>query len=166
MQGLSKAFGDKMVLDELDFTIERGETIVIIGRSGAGKSVLLKHIVRLLEPEHGKIWVDGEEVIALRKVRLFELRRRFGMLFQGAALFDSFTICENVGLGLKEHSQMGADEIRARACECLRQVGLEDVEDKLPSAVEMTLNLNGVPHSAMIRIPSAQSAEILEEGEG
>ena len=93
LQGVSKRFGSKQVLDEMDFWIHRGETIVIIGRSGEGKSVLLKNIVRLLEPEAGRIWVEGEEVTALTKKPLMELRKQFGMLFQGSALFDSFTIC-------------------------------------------------------------------------
>jgi phospholipid/cholesterol/gamma-HCH transport system ATP-binding protein len=135
IQGVSRAFGPKVVLDDLDFLIEKGETVVIIGRSGEGKSVLLKHIVRLLEPERGRIWVDGAEVTALRKAGLFELRKRFGMLFQGAALFDSMTVCENVGLGLKEHSGLSDEEIRGRACTCLGLVGLVNVEDKLPSAL-------------------------------
>jgi len=133
LQGLTKTFQDRRVLDGLDFTIERGETVVVIGRSGEGKSVLLKHIVRLLEPETGQVWIDGEEITSMRKRKLFEVRRRFGMLFQGAALFDSLTICENVGLGLQEHGGHDAEEIRARACECLAQVGLSRVEDKLPS---------------------------------
>jgi phospholipid/cholesterol/gamma-HCH transport system ATP-binding protein len=133
IQGLSKAFNGLAVLDELDFTIQRGETVVIIGRSGEGKSVLLKHVVRLLEPDRGQVWVDGQEISGLNKSRLFELRKRFGMLFQGAALFDSMTICENVGLGLQEHSGMSNADVHARACECLRMVGLVNVEDKIPS---------------------------------
>jgi phospholipid/cholesterol/gamma-HCH transport system ATP-binding protein len=133
IQGVSKVFGGKRVLDGLDFLINRGETVVIIGRSGEGKSVLLKHIVRLLEPDAGRVWVDGEEITGASRARLFELRRRFGMLFQGAALFDSMTIAENLGLGLKEHTTMSAGEIRDRASECLRMVGLAGVEDKLPS---------------------------------
>ena len=135
IQGLSKRFGPKVVLDEMDLNIRRGETIVIIGRSGEGKSVLLKHIVRLLEPDAGQIWVEGEEVTALRRRPLMELRKRFGMLFQGAALFDSMTICENVGLMLAEHSGWPEERIRARACECLEMVGLEGTEDKLPGAL-------------------------------
>ncbi len=135
IQGVSKSFSGRRVLEALDFVIEKGETVVIIGRSGEGKSVLLKHIVRLLEPESGQIWADGVEVTSLDKPALFELRKRFGMLFQGAALFDSMTIAENLGLGLKEHTSMTPAEIRARACECLEMVGLADVEDKLPSAL-------------------------------
>jgi phospholipid/cholesterol/gamma-HCH transport system ATP-binding protein len=133
LQGVTRSFGTKKVLDELDFTIERGETIVIIGRSGEGKSVLLKHIVRLLEPRSGRIWVDGTEVTSLRKSELFELRKRFGMLFQMAALFDSMTVAENVGLGLTEHSDLPAAEISEQVSQCLRMVGLVDVEEKLPA---------------------------------
>jgi phospholipid/cholesterol/gamma-HCH transport system ATP-binding protein len=108
---------------------------VIIGRSGMGKSVLLKHIVRLLEPDAGHIWVEGQEITALSRGRLMELRKKFGMLFQGAALFDSMTICENIGLILKEHTDWSDDRIRQRACECLEMVGLVGTEDKLPSAL-------------------------------
>lgn len=133
LRGVTKNFQNRNVLDDLDFTIERGETVVIIGRSGEGKSVLLKHVVRLLEPDVGDVWVDGDEITAMGKNELFELRKRFGMLFQGAALFDSLTICENVGLGLLEHGMGTPEEIRARACECLAMVGLTQVEDKLPS---------------------------------
>ncbi len=133
IQGVAKTFGGKRVLDGLDFLIRPGETVVIIGRSGEGKSVLLKHIVRLLEPDAGRIWVDGAEITGVARPALFALRRRFGMLFQGAALFDSMTIAENLGLGLKEHTAMSPGEIRDRASECLRMVGLAGVEDKLPS---------------------------------
>lgn len=133
LQGVTKSFQGRKILDNFDFTIERGETVVIIGRSGEGKSVMLKHIVRLLNPETGNVWIDGEDITHMKTKRLFEVRKRFGMLFQGAALFDSMTICENVGLGLKEHSGLSAEEIRIRACECLAQVGLDKVEDKLPS---------------------------------
>ncbi len=135
VQGLSRAFGPKRVLDGCDLTINRGQTLVIIGRSGEGKSVLLKHIVRLLEPEAGQVWVEGTEITALRRPALMELRKRFGMLFQGAALFDSMTIAENVGLILKEHTDWPAERIRARASECLEMVGLRGTEDKLPSAL-------------------------------
>jgi len=135
IQGLSKAFGEKIVLDQCDLTIHRGETLVIIGRSGQGKSVLLKHIVRLLEPDQGHIWFEGQEVTAMPRSELMEVRKSFGMLFQGAALFDSMTVCENIGLILQEHTDWSAERIRARACECLELVGLVGSEDKLPSAL-------------------------------
>ncbi len=133
LQGVTKSFQGRKVLDDLHFTIDRGETVVVIGRSGEGKSVMLKHIVRLLEPDAGSVWIDGEEITGMPKDRLFEVRKRFGMLFQGAALFDSMTICENVALGLVEHSGMTPDEIRGRACDCLAMVGLQHAENKLPS---------------------------------
>ena len=133
MQGVSKRFGDVVVLDECDLLVNKGETLVIIGRSGEGKSVLLKNLVRLQEPDAGGIWVEGREVTGMEPPDLRELRKDFGFLFQGAALFDSMTICENVGLMLKEHTDWDRERIRARACECLALVGLDDADDKLPS---------------------------------
>jgi phospholipid/cholesterol/gamma-HCH transport system ATP-binding protein len=135
VEKVSKRFGPKIVLDDCDLTINKGETLVIVGRSGQGKSVLLKHIVRLLEPDAGKVWIEGQEVTSLPRGPLMELRKKFGMLFQGAALFDSMTICENVGLILEEHLDWTEEHIRARACECLEMVGLVGTEDKLPSAL-------------------------------
>jgi phospholipid/cholesterol/gamma-HCH transport system ATP-binding protein len=89
--------------------------------------------VRLLDPDAGRIWVEGHEISAMETEPLMELRKKFGFLFQGAALFDSMTICKNIGLMLEEHTDWPADRIRARACECLAQVGLEGAENKLPS---------------------------------
>lgn len=133
VQGLCKAFGPKVVLDQCDLTINKGETLVVIGRSGEGKSVLLKHIVRLLEPDAGRIWLEGREVTAMSRAELMQVRKSFGMLFQGAALFDSMTIAENVGLILHEHSDWSPARIDERASECLEMVGLSGAEDKLPS---------------------------------
>jgi phospholipid/cholesterol/gamma-HCH transport system ATP-binding protein len=135
VQGVCKTFGPKMVLDQCDLTIHKGETLVVIGRSGEGKSVLLKLIVRLLEPDAGRIWLEGREVTAMARAELMQVRKSFGMLFQGAALFDSLTICENVGLILNEHTDWSPARIRERACECLEMVGLDGAEDKLPSAL-------------------------------
>jgi phospholipid/cholesterol/gamma-HCH transport system ATP-binding protein len=135
VQGLCKRFGPKLVLDDCNLAMHKGETLVVIGRSGQGKSVLLKHVVRLLEPDAGEIWIDGTEVTALGRGELMELRKNFGMLFQGSALFDSMTVCENVGLILQEHTDWSEERIRARACECLELVGLVGTEEKLPSAL-------------------------------
>jgi phospholipid/cholesterol/gamma-HCH transport system ATP-binding protein len=135
VQGVHKRFGPKVVLDDCDLLVHEGETLVIIGRSGQGKSVLLKNVVRLLEPDAGEIWIEGQAVTTLARGPLMALRRKFGMLFQGAALFDSMTICENIGLILQEHTDWPEEQIRARACECLEQVGLVGTEDKLPSAL-------------------------------
>ena len=133
IEGVSKAFGPKVVLDQADLLVRKGETLVVIGRSGQGKSVLLKNIVRLLEPDEGLIWIEGEEITSMRRNDLMRLRRKFGFLFQGAALFDSMTICKNVGLMLEEHTDWPAARIRERACACLAMVGLEGSEEKLPS---------------------------------
>ncbi len=133
LEGISKRFGAKVVLEDCDLLVNKGETLVIIGRSGTGKSVLLKNLVRLLEPDTGRIWVEGQEVTCLEQVPLMEMRKKFGFLFQGAALFDSMTICQNVGLMLKEHLDWSDEKILQRACECLSLVGLEEAEDKLPS---------------------------------
>jgi phospholipid/cholesterol/gamma-HCH transport system ATP-binding protein len=133
VEGVSKSFGPKQVLNETDLLIPKGETLVIVGRSGEGKSVLLKHIVRLLDPDAGQIWVEGQEISQLRSRALMDLRKKFGFLFQGGALFDSMTVCKNVGLMLEEHTNWSDERLRSRACECLAMVGLEGAEDKLPS---------------------------------
>lgn len=133
MEGVSKRFGTKEVLKEADLLIHKGETLVIIGRSGEGKSVLLKHIVRLLEPDEGRIWIEGEEISELEMKPLMELRKKFGFLFQGAALFDSMDISKNVGLMLKEHMDWPSEKVQERVRECLTQVGLVDSDTKLPS---------------------------------
>ncbi|MBD3234710.1 MAG: ATP-binding cassette domain-containing protein [candidate division Zixibacteria bacterium] len=130
---LHKSFGLNKVLDGANLTIEKGETLTIIGRSGVGKSVMLKHIVRLLEPDSGSVQIDGEEILDFSRKRLMEYRRRFGMLFQGAALFDSMTVDENVGLALREHTDLAEDEIQDIVIEKLRLVGLKDVEELKPA---------------------------------
>src|SRR3990167_8425146 len=101
---LKKSFNDKKVLDGVNMEIEKGKITVIIGRSGEGKSVLIKHIIGLLRPDSGRILLDDIDIAALKESELNEVRKRFGMLFQGAALFDSMTVGENVGFPLKEHT--------------------------------------------------------------
>ncbi len=133
LRGVEKRFGNLQVLAGIDLDIEKGETLVIIGRSGSGKSVLVKHLLGLIQPDAGSIQLDGEEITGLGRTELYVLRDRFGYLFQSAALFDSLTVSENVGLGLKENTKAGIEEIRAIACEKLALVGLKDVEDKKPA---------------------------------
>lgn len=128
-----KSFGRKHVLRGVNLSIKAGETLVIMGQSGTGKSVLLKHFVGLLAPDRGAVLVDGQDVAGLNRKNLFELRMRFGMVFQGAALFDSNTVTENVGLAMREHTDMTGTEIRAIVKEKLKMVGLEGVGDKFPS---------------------------------
>ena len=133
VRGLAKSFGGKPVLAGVDLDIEKGETLVIIGRSGSGKSVLVKHLLGLIEPDAGSIVFDGQEVTHLKGEALYALRQRFGYLFQGAALFDSLTVGENVGLGLREHGKRPEAEIPGIVRERLAMVGLEGVEDKKPA---------------------------------
>ena len=133
IKDLSKSFDDHKVLDHVNLTIPTGETLVIIGRSGCGKSVLLKHIIGLLKPDEGSVSIDGVEVTQLSGRSLDKLRMKFGMLFQSAALFDSMTVEDNVAFPLREHTTMSSDAIRQRVEECLQLVGLEQVEDLMPS---------------------------------
>jgi phospholipid/cholesterol/gamma-HCH transport system ATP-binding protein len=130
---LQKSFGDNHVLRGVNLSIRKGETVVIIGRSGCGKSVLLKHIIGLLKPDAGKVYVKGIDVGALEHGDMFRLRQIFGMLFQGSALFDSLSVWENVGLGLIEHTNLAQEEIRAKAAEKLALVGLGGLEDLKPA---------------------------------
>ncbi len=133
IQQLTKSFDDHAVLDRLDLTIESGKTSVIIGRSGEGKSVLLKHVIGLIKPDDGRVLVDGVDISHLSGRPLDELRMKFGMLFQGAALFDSMTVEENVAFPLAEHTTLSSEAIRERVRECLSLVGLEGVEALVPA---------------------------------
>ncbi|NQV04302.1 MAG: ABC transporter ATP-binding protein [Candidatus Omnitrophica bacterium] len=130
---LSKSFGDNRVLDNLNLNIESGEVTVIIGRSGCGKSVLLKHIIGLLKPDFGQVMIDNSDVTRMEANELDDLRLKFGMLFQGAALFDSMTVYENIGFALLEHTDMKEDLVKEKVARALRLVDLEGIEDLLPS---------------------------------
>ena len=130
---VSKNLGGKQVLDHMNLAVEEGETKVIIGRSGVGKSVTLKHIVRLLEPDKGNVRVEGRDVLALQGRELNELHMEIGLVFQGGALFDSLTVGENVGFILREHMTMAQSEIDNRVKDSLALVGLYDVEHYMPA---------------------------------
>ncbi len=130
---LHKKLSGQPVLKGIDLVINRGETITIIGRSGEGKSVLLKHIIGLFRPDSGSIFIDGEDITRHKTSDLYRLRRRFGVLFQGSALFDSLTVGENVGLALREHKVFPEFEIRRIVAEKLARVDLKDVENKKPA---------------------------------
>ena len=131
--GVSKSFEDHLVLDRVTLTIKTGETMVIIGRSGCGKSVLLKHVIGLMKPDGGAVLIDGVDITALSSRALDAIRKKFGMLFQSAALFDSMTVEENVGFALREHTTMAPAAIRQRVQECLSLVGLERVDELYPA---------------------------------
>lgn len=130
---VTKSFRGRTVLNQLELCVNKGETLVIIGRSGCGKSVLLKHLIGIVRPDQGEILIDGVNVAALSTKSLSQLRLRFGMLFQGAALFDSMTVGENVGFNLIEHTVLSSRAIRERVEESLELVGLKGIQDLKPS---------------------------------
>jgi len=128
-----KSFNARPVLLDLNLSIKKGESLVIIGRSGCGKSVLLKHIIGLLRPDSGDVIVDGVNITKLDNRGLSRIRKKIGMLFQGSALFDSLTVFENVGFELIEHSEKNMEEIAERVAECLKMVGLHGIEELKPA---------------------------------
>jgi phospholipid/cholesterol/gamma-HCH transport system ATP-binding protein len=128
-----KSFNSQKVLDGINLEIERGKITVIIGKSGGGKSVLMKHLIGLLKPDKGEIWIEGVEITHLKERELNKVRRKFGMLFQEAALFDSMNVAENVEFPLREHTPMPLKDIRKKADERLREVGLLGFGEKMPS---------------------------------
>ncbi len=134
IRNLHKQFnGDNLVLRGVDLEIQTGETIAIVGQSGCGKSVLLKHIIGLLTPDEGEVLIDGKDVHRITEKELYALRSRFGFLFQGAALFDSMTVLENVALSLVENSSLSEKEMSDVVAEKLAMVGLPGIENKKPA---------------------------------
>ncbi len=133
IRDLSKSFNDNKVLDDLNLTIETGETMAIIGRSGCGKTVLIKHIIGIMKPGSGSILIDGVDVTRLELDELNKLRLRFGMLFQNSALFDSLNVGENVGFSLIEHTDLDEASIAERVSESLELVGLGGIERLTPA---------------------------------
>jgi phospholipid/cholesterol/gamma-HCH transport system ATP-binding protein len=128
-----KSFGSNRVLRGLNLEVSRGESMVVIGGSGTGKSVLIKCIIGLLHHDRGEIYVDGQEISQLKAEEWKELRKKFGMLFQRDALFDSLLVWENVGFALRRHTSLSDDEIKGIAVEKLKLVGLENVESLMPA---------------------------------
>lgn len=132
-QGLYKRFGEQTVLRGVDLDVMPGEVLAIVGRSGAGKSVLLKNLIGLLHPDAGVVVVAGEDLHRARGRRLSRLRERFGMLFQGGALFDSLSVADNVAFPLREKTRQSATQIATAVSEMLRSVGLQGMDDKFPA---------------------------------
>ncbi|MGD1087617.1 MAG: ABC transporter ATP-binding protein [Verrucomicrobiota bacterium] len=130
---LEKSFGAQKILDGVSFLIENGESVVIIGRSGGGKSVLLKQLIGLLQPDAGEVLIDGENIVGMDERQLLRVRRKFGMVFQGAALFDSMTVAENVAFGLRRHEHLTEAEIAKRVAKTLEVVDLPGTENKNPA---------------------------------
>jgi phospholipid/cholesterol/gamma-HCH transport system ATP-binding protein len=133
VKNLEKSFGAQQVLKDVSFSIEKGESVVIIGRSGGGKSVLLKHLIALLQPDAGQVLIEGENIVAMDERQLLRVRRRFGMLFQGAALFDSLTVAENIAFAFRRDRSLPENEIAEKVAHVLELVDLPGIESKNPS---------------------------------
>src|SRR5436853_5917876 len=138
-----KAFGEKQVLVDLSVEIGRGESVVIVGGSGTGKSVTLKHIIGLLKPDSGDVIIDGQDIVHMPPVELNRFRRRFGMAFQEGALFDSMSVFENIAFPLRRHTDLSEEQIRTRVEQCLDQVHLEGVENKRPAELSGGMRRRG-----------------------
>ncbi|MEW6214730.1 MAG: ABC transporter ATP-binding protein [Nitrospirota bacterium] len=130
---LHRSFNKKHVLTGVNLEVEKGESMVIIGGSGSGKSVLIKHIIGILKPDKGKVLIDGIDIALLKEDELYEVRKKFGMLFQAGALFDSLSVWENVGFALLRQKKVNERDVKSLAIEKLRLVGLVGVENLMPS---------------------------------
>jgi phospholipid/cholesterol/gamma-HCH transport system ATP-binding protein len=133
IRGLWKSFDGKAVLNGIDLSIPKGKTTVIVGQSGCGKTVLLRSIIALVRPDRGSIIIEGKDITHSDRQDLFQIRKKFGMLFQGSALFDSMTVEENVGLALREHTAWNSVKIEERITSVLKAVGLSGIGDKKPA---------------------------------
>lgn len=132
LRNVHKSFGSQKVLNGLDLDIPDGKITAIIGPSGEGKSVLLKHLIGLLQPDSGTVEVDGESIVGIRRSELNRIREKFGMLFQNVALFDSMTVFENVAFPLEEKTVLAKSDIRSKVLSALEDVGLKNIENKFP----------------------------------
>ncbi len=132
LRNVHKSFGSQKVLNGLDLEIPDGKITAIIGPSGEGKSVLLKHLIGLLQPDSGAVEVDGENIVGVRRSELNRIREKFGMLFQNVALFDSMTVFENVAFPLEEKTALSKEDIRCKVISALEDVGLKNIENKFP----------------------------------
>lgn len=176
---VSKSFGSLKVLDGVSFEIRRGTAFCILGRSGTGKSVTLRHLIGLIKPDSGNIFVEGKEISNLSSRELSQVRMKMGFLFQYSALFDSISVGENVAFPLRRHTRLPENEIRKRASDLLARVGLEGVYDKWPSDISggmrkraglaraMALNppilLVDEPSSGLDPVTSAEIDELLHD---
>jgi len=133
VRDLKKSFGTQKVLDGVSFRIEKGESVVIIGRSGGGKSVLLKNIIGLTRPDSGEVLIEGQNIVNMEERALLDVRRNFGMLFQGAALFDSMTVAENIAFAFRGSRKLSAKDIAKKVADALEVVDLPGTENKKPS---------------------------------
>jgi phospholipid/cholesterol/gamma-HCH transport system ATP-binding protein len=133
VRDLQKSFGANRILEDVNFAIRKGESVVIIGRSGGGKSVLLKHLIALLKPDSGEVLIDGENIVSMNERQLLRVRHKFGMLFQGAALFDSMTVAENIAFAFRRDRSLPEPEVARKVAHVLEMVDLPGIEEKSPS---------------------------------
>lgn len=152
-EDLWKAFGAQQVLRGLNLAVPRGRITFVIGRSGTGKSVMLKHVMGLLRPDRGRIWLGAEELTAMTEAQLRRVRERFGFVFQHAALFDSMNVFDNVAFPLLEHERLTASEVRAKVQALLAQVGLSHAEKKTPSELSGGMRKRVGLARALVRDP-------------
>jgi phospholipid/cholesterol/gamma-HCH transport system ATP-binding protein len=177
LENVSKSFGHKPILQDVSFDVQAGEALCILGRSGTGKSVTLKLIISLLKPEHGQIWIEGEDITRLHASDLSRVRRRMGFLFQSAALFDSLTVYENLALPLFRLTNKSPAEVDVIIDRVLRDVGLGDDRQRMPSelsggmrkraglaralVLEPSILLVDEPSSGLDRITACEIDELL-----
>jgi len=153
LRGVTKSFGSHTVLEDITFDVPKGRITAILGPSGTGKSVLLKNILGLLVPERGEIWVDGDQIVGLREKRLYEIRRKFGVLFQDGALFGSMNLYDNIAFPLREHTRKNEAEIRELVHRNAELVGLMDHLKKLPGEVSGGMKKRAGLARAMVTEP-------------
>lgn len=153
LRGVTKSFGSHTVLEDVTFDVPKGRTTAILGPSGTGKSVLLKNILGLLRPDQGEIWVDGEQIVGMRERRLYDVRRKFGVLFQDGALFGSMTLYDNIAFPLREHSHKNERQIREVVLQNAELVGLVDHLKKLPGEVSGGMKKRAGLARAMVTEP-------------
>ncbi len=154
VRALMKRIGEQEILRGVDFRVGKGETLVIIGRSGGGKSVLLKHLVGLMQPDSGEIYIDGQNILGLNERKLAAIRLKVGILFQGGALFDSMTVEENIAFPLREAGERDPKVIRDRVAEMLDVIEMEGQEDKMPVNLSGGMKKRVGLARAIIRRPS------------
>lgn len=154
VRSLVKRMGEQEILRGVDLEVARGETLAIIGRSGGGKSVLLKNLIGLMQPDAGEIFIDGRNIIGLSERQLADIRQKVGILFQGAALFDSMTVAENIAFPLREAGERNARVLHEKVREMLEVVELEGQEDKMPESLSGGMKKRVGLARSIIRRPS------------
>lgn len=154
VHALRKKIGQQKILRGIDLEVRTGETLVLIGRSGGGKSVLLKHLVGLMEPNAGEIWIQGQNIIGMTERQLGEIRKKIGILFQGGALFDSMTVADNIAFPLREAGERDPKSLRSKVAQMLEVMEMEGQEDKMPESLSGGMKKRVGLARAIIRQPS------------